>query len=909
MSDHRTILASLLALLLTCSALAGQNPPAQVSRGVLQKAASDFQQGHVTEAEQALRSALKQAPRDPSALGLLGVILDSQKRYDEAARAYQEALVLAPGSPSLLNNLGNHYMAQGKPEQARAAYLKVVAAEPRHANANLQLATLSLTSKQGPAALKCLERLPLQDQASPSVAILRARALKLSGQDKAAENLLEEVEKNAGNDSRISFSVGMALVDWQRYSDAENAFTRALDVEPTNFDILYNLALAAQHASHLRRAQEVYQVALKLRPNDPDCVFNLAAIYTQTGHADEAIVPLIQAHNAAPERADILFALAQTTQEIGFYGDAATAIDQYLKLKPHDDIARRERGFCLVRSAQLDKGLEDLRWYAQKHPRDARGFYELAIAETVREPDKALQHFNQALAIDPKLNAARYARGVLYYQQGKTEESIADLKLVLKTEPNDFRSLDALGQDFLRLGQYREAGEALQCAFKLAPKDPKVLTHYSRVLIRLDRKEEAEKLMAAFRALGPEEGRRRPYGGLFDFLSLPPEQQFARYMENLQRTIATRPNDPGLRVQLGKTLLRQGKPEEAIEAFRTVQKLTSNPDLLATCGKTLLSFEQYGPAREFLEPAVAANPSVADLRLDLAIAVFHSANAGDSLKVLEQTPPEQRKGDYFLLRAQILDAMQKPEEAVEALNRGFNTAPTRSDLYFQGSLFLIKHQQYKRAIEFLVKANQAISDTPELQLLQAMAYEMVRDHDSALRVLTQIESRWPEWALPYMVEGITLAIRLRSAEAKPVLENAIALGADNGISNYYLALVIVNSTPERVEEASQAISKALQTTPEDFYVQSLAGKIDYLRGDNPSALNHLNAALRLWPEMIEAHQTLAGVYKAMGEKEKSVAELKEILRIKQENPTADQMPPFPMDSLLFTVRPPLRPPS
>src|SRR5262249_54809026 len=146
-----------------------------------------------------------------------------------------------------------------------------------------------------------------------------------------------------------------------------------------------------------------------------------------------------------------------------------------------------------------------------------------------------------------------------------------------------------------------------------------------------------------------------------------------------------------------------------------------------------------------------------------------------------------------------------------------------------------------------------------------------------------------EWALPYMVQGITLAIRLRSEEAKPVLENAIALGADNGITNYYLALVIVNSTPEKIDEAHAAISKALKTIPDDFYVQSLAGKIDYLRKDYPSALNYLNAALRLWPGMSEAHETLAGVYKAVGDNEKSIAELQEIVRIKQENRTADQM--------------------
>ena len=896
------------ALFLFVSPCPAQAPSDQVPSSVLHQIAGDFQQGNVPEAERGVRAALEKAPHDPAALSLLGVILDAKQRYGEAEAAYQKALAVAPGSPGILNNLGNHYMAQGKLDLARAAFLKVVAADPRYPNANLQLAQLSVSARQGAAALKYLDRLPPESQASPPITILRARALKLSGQERAAENLLDQVASKAGSDPSVAFSVGMAFAEWQRYAEAESAFTRALNADPTNFDILYNLGLAAQHAGHTARALEVYRVALQQRPNDPDCLYNVGTVDMQTGHSDEAVMPLMQASKAAPERADILLALSQASQEIGFYGDAAIAIDQYLKLKPHDDLARRERGFCLIRSTSLDQGLEDLRWYTRKHPKDARGLYELAIGETVRTPDVALQHLDQALAIDPQFGPSRFARAVLYYERGRTEDSIADVKLVLAKDPDNFRALDVLGQDYTRLDRYPEAVEVLGRAAKLAPKDPKILTHYAHVLQRSGQKEEAAKVLADFKAFAPEEGHR-PNKGLFDYLNLTPEKQYAKYMENLQRNIGIRPDDPKLRLQLGKTYLELGKPDQALEAFRAAGKLTSDPDILAACGKALLDGGQYAASREFLEPAVAARPAAVDLRLDLATAVFNSAGPDEGLKTLDETPAAQRQGDYFLLRAQILDAMNKPQEAAEALNRGFATAPTRPDLYYQATLFLIKHEQYKRAIGLLELANKTIPDVPELELLQAMAYELVRDHDNTMRVLARIESRWPEWSMPYMIQGITLAIRLRSAEAEPVLKNAIALGADNGISNYYLALVIVNSNPERVEEAQQAISKALQLTPDDVYVQSLAGKIDYLRKDYPAAVEHLNAALRLWPEMTEAHETLAGVYRAMGDKEKSVAELKEILRVKEANPTADQTPPFPMEKLLFSVQAPAHPPS
>jgi predicted Zn-dependent protease len=63
-------------------------------------------------------------------------------------------------------------------------------------------------------------------------------------------------------------------------------------------------------------------------------------------------------------------------------------------------------------------------------------------------------------------------------------------------------------------------------------------------------------------------------------------------MENLQKDITSHPDNTPLRVQSGKAYLRQGKPEEAIEAFRVVRKLTSDPGFLATCGKALIAYEQ-----------------------------------------------------------------------------------------------------------------------------------------------------------------------------------------------------------------------------------------------------------------------------------------------------------------------------
>jgi len=88
--------------------------------------------------------------------------------------------------------------------------------------------------------------------------------------------------------------------------------------------------------------------------------------------------------------------------------------------------------------------------------------------------------------------------------------------------------------------------------------------------------------------------------------------------------------------------------------------------------------------------------------------------------------------------------------------------------------------------------------------------------------------------------------------------------------------------------------------PKDPYIQSLAGRIAYLGKDYPAALEYLHAALRIWPDMVEAHSRLSATYRAMGDENKAREELKEVARIKREHPGIQTFP-FPTHDLLFTV--------
>jgi tetratricopeptide (TPR) repeat protein len=874
---------------------------AQVASSKLQEAIADLNEQRYQEAETILNEILREQPQEATALGLMGVALDGQKRFAEAEKFYAQAVKLSPGSAALFNNLGTHYLALGDQEHARKAYLAAVEINPSDLNANLQLAQLAIKSKHGAQALEYLGRLPREEQPTPALSILRAQALALEGERSEAESLLDHTLEQSREDPRVAFSAGMVFAAWQRHEKAEEAFTAALRLVPTDFDAQYNLGLAALGAKHYDRAASAFQAALRQRPSDPDCLYNLARVYDGQGRSDLAVASLEQAQGLAPERPDILLLLATLTEKLGYYADAVSAYDRFLKLRPQDDQAWRERGFALARASRTEEAFRDLEAYVRRRPRDAQGLYELGVVETIRDRAKSLADFNAALAIDPNLIAARYARAVLRYQSGGYADALADLRMVLAREPNNVGALDTLGETELQLGHPQESVKALERAAELAPGDRLILVHYSRALARANRPGEAQAVQQKFQQLPPAASPGRPSSGLLSFLALPPAQQHAEYLEGLQARLRMNPEDVSLKARIAKEELAEGKSAEALEMFQQVLAGSSDADALEDCAQALLDADQYEPGRGFLEKALAGDSSRASARLDLAIAVFHTTGPEAALNELSRVPADQQKGDFFLLRAQLLDALGKPDEAATALNRGFEAAPTRPDLYFQAAVFLVKHGQARQMVDMLGRADKIIPGEPKLLLTRAIGFELLREYEQALALLAQLEAQEPTWYLPYEIHGIILTIRIRPNEAKPVLETAIALGADDPQAYFYLASAIIQANTEDADQAQKAINRALALDPKDPFIQSLAGRIAYLRKDYPAALEHLQAALAIWPDMIEAHQTLSGAYRALGDKEKAIEELKTVLRIKQQNPTADQPLPFSIGKMLFSL--------
>lgn len=101
----------------------------------------------------------------------------------------------------------------------------------------------------------------------------------------------------------------------------------------------------------------------------------------------------------------------------------------------------------------------------------------LLMARGIREADAgdnadALEDFNDALTLDPKLAEAWNRIALVHIHMGDLKAAIADLGHVLQIEPQHFPALQELSRIAQSRGDWKSAYEAWQRAMAIDPKTP-----------------------------------------------------------------------------------------------------------------------------------------------------------------------------------------------------------------------------------------------------------------------------------------------------------------------------------------------------------------------------------------------------------------------------------------------------
>ena len=567
-----------------------------------------------------------------------------------------------------------------------------------------------------------------------------------------------------------------------RYDRAEEAFSSALALQPGDFDILVNLGRAAARAQHFERAQRALETALKIRPADIAVLTELGTVCMSREDYARAVFVLAQARKQAPGNPQILRMLARAAEDAGYHEDAVTAYDEYLRLRPDDDVARRDRArACGYTETRQEEARKELTWYLGKHPNDAEAHYIFAQVFWWPEPEGSLQHLTEAVRLDPKSVQIRFSRAWMLQRVGKMSESLPDLDVANREAPDNVRILDLIGLARLALDQPAEAEKVLRRAAAKAPEDPEVVLHLGRALMASGHDTEAQTYLEKYRTIrrpGLQRLRQRP--GMFELATLSAAKQRELEIERFRSAAREHPDHPDYQLHLARMLLADGQRDAALQEFRTLLAMNANSHIREDAGTLLLSAGEYAPAREFLERAAEERPSA---RLDLAIAVFQADGPGPALEVLDKVPAGELSADTLLLKADLLEAAGRRAEAEKALDRWAGQASARPRVVMRAIPLLVRLNRKDAALTLLEQAIRTNPQDPDLPLTKAVVEGLTDRYPAAEKTLRDVEQRLPEWDRAYFAHGLLLERAGRLGEARQKFQTASALGSrDPGLS-------------------------------------------------------------------------------------------------------------------------------
>lgn len=192
----------------------------------------EFSQHNFTAAIAFFRKGLAVDPANRDLCDLLGTALSETGNHEEAVVLFRRALLGDPRNPGVWNNMGLALLQQGQLQEAEKAFRESLIYRPNDRSTRFNLATAWEKQEKfedAQEAYRALIRdLPLAVDAYQALGECQMSARDWSGALQTAEDALQR----GLEDAEIFTLKGYALGALLRFSEAEQALEKALEIEP-----------------------------------------------------------------------------------------------------------------------------------------------------------------------------------------------------------------------------------------------------------------------------------------------------------------------------------------------------------------------------------------------------------------------------------------------------------------------------------------------------------------------------------------------------------------------------------------------------------------------------------------------------------------------------------------------------
>ncbi|MGH8446202.1 MAG: tetratricopeptide repeat protein, partial [Solimonas sp.] len=348
----------------------------------------------------------------------------------------------------------------------------------------------------GDAALAVIQQLaaqyPKNVGAPHAVTLVALRFNKLDVADAASKQALALAPKS--RDEKL-LRVGV-LVKLGQLKEADTAIDELARKDPKSDDLRLAYAKLLLESEQREPARVQLQKILAHTPNEPDAMFALAVMATNDrdyATAETYLKALLDGERGE----DAAFQLGRLYEARGDYATALTYYGRVDRGPQALDAALRQSN-VLAKMGRLDEARQQLGLLRDNFPQFATRF-TLAEAELLLNAnryDDALALLDGAIKADPDDADLLYSRSLVYERTNKIDAAEKDLRAVLAVEPEDARSLNALGYMLaVHTKRLDEARELVGRALTLDPNDAAIIDSMGWIEFKRGNAEVASQLL------------------------------------------------------------------------------------------------------------------------------------------------------------------------------------------------------------------------------------------------------------------------------------------------------------------------------------------------------------------------------------------------------------------------------
>lgn len=338
-------------------------------------------------------------------------------------------------------------------------------------------------------------------------------------------------------------------------------------------------------------------------------------------------------------------------------------------------------------------------------------------------------------------------------------------------------------------------------------------------------------------------------------------QVIAAAILSLGIAAAVAQSDPG---QVAFSLEREGKLAEAEAAWSALAKqYPTNPEPLAHIGFIESRQGHYTEAAGYYKRAMALNPRMPGLQLNLGLAFFKAGDYKRSIAELDpllKAQPDNQQLDILLGMSHY--GLEQFSKASPLLKQASDRDPSNLTLLLTLAHSCLLSHQYPCVLDAYHRLVALNAESAEADMLVGEALDEMKDPEGAIRELRAAVAANPKEPNVHFGLGYLLWTKGHDPEAAQEFEAEIANDPHHVQAMLYLADTKIRMN--KMDEAKPLLEQVQKTDP-NIAMQHLDLGIVYAdEGRKQDARTEFETAIKIAPANVNAHYRLARLYRSMG---------------------------------------------